>query len=234
MGQGEGRSQCALWGGVSLGVGTLAYALFSPSSVGCSTNVVVLTHGGVTERGCAAYSVMSHAGVGLMVLGAVLLLGSFALAVRWRRQEAASPVDALDSLFGTAGESVAPVTRRATTVSAGPVVSAGVVERAEVLAVPEADPTPPAPRPVVPEPIPEPEPEPEPRPETRPEPRPEPKPEPVQTRRPIAPGEDVYEPAPSGPHGLSVQLPPGWYGNPDIPGKPVQWWDGTKLTDGPP
>ena len=59
MGQGPGRMRCAAWGGVSLGVGTLAYALFSPSSVGCSTNVVVLTHGTVTERGCAAYSVMA-------------------------------------------------------------------------------------------------------------------------------------------------------------------------------
>jgi hypothetical protein len=29
-------------------------------------------------------------------------------------------------------------------------------------------------------------------------------------------------------------LPPGWYGNPDTPGKPVQWWDGTRLTDRPP
>jgi len=226
MGPGQGRSQCALWGGISLGVGTIAYALFSPSSVGCSTNVVVLTHGAVTERGCAAFSVMSHTGVGLMVLGAVLLLGSFAIAVRWRRQVEASPVDALDSLFGTAGDAAVPVTGQTTTVLAVPDAGAGLDERAEVRAVPEADPVPPVPRPIVPEP--------EPEPEIQPEPPPQPEPEPVATRRPIAPGEDVRQPAPSGMLGLSVQLPPGWYGNPDIPGKPVQWWDGTKLTDGPP
>ena len=52
-------------------------------------------------------------------------------------------------------------------------------------------------------------------------------------RRPIAPGEDVSPPPDEGLLGSVVQLPPGWYGNPDIPGKPVQWWDGTKLTDGP-
>ena len=84
MGAGRGRSRCALWGGISLGVGTLAFALFSSASVGCSTNLVLLTHGTVTARGCAAYSVVAHVGVGLIVLGAVLLLGSFALAVRSR------------------------------------------------------------------------------------------------------------------------------------------------------
>ena len=85
MGAVRGRTRCALWGGLSLGVGTLAFALFSPSSVGCSTNVVVLTRSAVTARGCAAYSVVAHVGVGLIVLGAVLLLGSFALALRTRR-----------------------------------------------------------------------------------------------------------------------------------------------------
>ncbi len=29
----------------------------------------------------------------------------------------------------------------------------------------------------------------------------------------------------------SPVLPPGWYGNPGNPAKPVQWWDGTRLTD---
>jgi len=85
MGAVQGRTLCARWGGISLGAGTLAYALFSPASMGCSTNLVVLTRGTVTARGCAAYSVLSHVGVGLMVLGAVLLVGSFALVLKTRR-----------------------------------------------------------------------------------------------------------------------------------------------------
>jgi|GEM_PF-4878385 len=45
---------------------------------------------------------------------------------------------------------------------------------------------------------------------------------------PIPPGEDE-------PGGyLPMHLPPGWYGNPDNPDKPVQWWDGTRLVDRPP
>ena len=44
---------------------------------------------------------------------------------------------------------------------------------------------------------------------------------------PIPPGEDVA--GPTGP----VSLPPGWYGNPDNPGGPVQWWDGKRLVDRP-
>ena len=79
------RVRCAAWGGVSLGIGTLAFALCGPSTAGCSTNLVVLTHSAVTARGCAAFSVLARIGVGLMVLGAVLLLGSFVLAVRIRR-----------------------------------------------------------------------------------------------------------------------------------------------------
>ena len=58
---------------------------------GCSTNLVVLTHSTVTARGCAAYSVVAHLGVGLIVLGAVLLLGSFVLAVRTRRHGTTVP-----------------------------------------------------------------------------------------------------------------------------------------------
>ena len=90
MERGRGRTRCVLWGGIALGVGTVLYALCSPSSVGCSTNLVVLTHSQVTARGCAAYSVVAHLGVGLIVLGAVLLLGSFVLAVRQRRQAASA------------------------------------------------------------------------------------------------------------------------------------------------
>ena len=57
MERGRGRTRCVLWGGVVLGVGIVLTALCSPSSVGCSTNLVVLTHSQVTARGCAAYSV---------------------------------------------------------------------------------------------------------------------------------------------------------------------------------
>jgi len=209
MGQGQGRSRCALWGGISLGVGTLAYALFSPSSAGCSTNVVVLTHSAVTERGCAAYSVMSHTGVGLMVLGAVLLLGSFALALRSRRLAATSPVVASDMSVAAARETVVPATGQSTRTLVAPVASAVVDEHPETSAIPEPEPAPPPTRPAAPEPE-------------------------LEARRgPIAPGEDFYEPADSGQLGPAVLLPPGWYGNPDVPGKSVQWWDGTKLTEGP-
>ena len=44
---------------------------------------------------------------------------------------------------------------------------------------------------------------------------------------PIPPGEDEADRV--GP----ILLPPGWYGNPDIPGGPVQWWDDTRLVDRP-
>ena len=61
-------------------------------------------------------------------------------------------------------------------------------------------------------------------------------PEPVVVRtRPIAPGEDVHDDLcdDSGLLDSAVRLPPGWYGNPKNPGGPVQWWDGSRLTDGP-
>jgi hypothetical protein len=192
------RVRCAAWGGVSLGIGTLAFALCSPSSAGCSTNLVVLTHGAVTARGCAAYSMIARVGVGLMVLGAVLLLGSFILAVRFRRQAAPhggsdevapSPPDAAPVPSDTAASHPAPV-------SAPPV-------SAEAPGAPVASPVEDVPR-------------------LRP---------PVRVG-PIPPGEDGPdwgEPAPDRP----VVLPPGWYGNPGNPDKPVQWWDGTRLTDRP-
>ena len=82
MERGRGWTRLAVWGGIALGIGTVLYALCSPSSIGCSTNLVVLTHSQVTARGCAAYSVAAHVGIGLIVLGAVLLLGSSILAVR--------------------------------------------------------------------------------------------------------------------------------------------------------
>src|SRR5450756_1613322 len=193
MERGRMRVRCAAWGGVSLGIGTLAYALCSPSSAGCSTNLVVLTHGAVTARGCAAYSMIARVGIGLMVLGAVLLLGSFILAVRFRRQGtpevdstevALSPPDAAP----VPSDTVAP---HPASVSAPPVPADAPGEPVPVLV------------------------------------------EDVPVRRPparvgpIPPGEeglDRDEPAPD----LPVVLPPGWYGNPGNPDKPVQWWDGTR------
>ena len=206
MGAGRGRSLCALWGGISLGTGTVAFALFSPASVGCSTNLIVLTHSTVTARGCAAYSVIAHLGVGLIVLGAVLLLGSFALAVRNRRSTTAAP----------AAAGVEPVATPEATAAAS-----GVVESPATPAPSTVEQAPPAthrPGDVVPL---------------------VDAPPPATRTRPIAPGEaddgDVrYEHAVEvGLLDSTVRLPPGWYGNPNNSDGPVQWWDGTKLTDRP-
>ena len=217
MGAGRGRSLCALWGGISLGIGTLAFALFSPASVGCSTNLIVLTHSAVTARGCAAYSVFAHLGVGLIVLGAVLLLGSFALAVRNRRMaataSAAAPVEAgaSPSAATPATTAPAPATTAPVPVEPSPATPVAVSEPLAAL-----DHVPP--EPVFP-------------------PGPLSTPEPPSTRtRPIAPGEGAYDDEYEDGLGLldsAVRLPPGWYGNPNNPDKPVQWWDGSKLTDHP-
>jgi len=202
----------ALWGSVALGVGTLAYALLSSSSAGCSTNLVVLTHSVVTARGCAAFSIVSHVGIGLMVLGAVLLLGSFALAVRARRQ---SPVatgvpDVGHAATAPPGPGVGDEQARlfepdaaSSTASASPVASSVPAPSAPV----SARSAPVAPAPVA---------------STAP-------PEAVE---PVVVVHAYDGDGPmSGPASPAVRLPPGWYGNPNTPGKPVQWWDGTKLTE---
>ncbi len=207
MERGRGRIRCAVGGGVALGVGTLLFALCSPSSVSCATNIVVLTHGDVTARSCAAYSLAAHIGVGLIVLGAVLLTGSFLLTVRHRRQVAteAAPVTAVAVVPGPDHPSPVPAETLAVTAP----TTVGVTPGPQ--GPPSSEPEPVgASAPGYPE---------------------------VERRRgdrrrpgrvgPIAPGEDVG--APPGP----MPLPPGWYGNPDNPGGPVQWWDGTKLTDRP-
>jgi len=243
MGAGRGRTLCALWGGISLGVGTVAFALFSSSSAGCSTNLVVLTHSAVTARGCAAFSVVAHVGVGLVVLGAVLLLGSFALTVRTRRhvpdtREAADHGSGAPGPVGVPGsETAVPPVPPDSAVHPAPPASPDPATPPEP--VPTSVPVAVDPPAVVPGP-------------TDPdavdlfvsarlveqmrEPESVPVPEQLRARgRPIAPGEDVdgaggwdvASPAPG------VRLPPGWYGNPDNPGRPVQWWDGTKLTDHP-
>jgi hypothetical protein len=195
----RGRSLSALWGGIVLGTGTAAYALFSTSSAGCSTNLVVLTRSTVTARGCAVFSVVSHIGVGLIVLGAVLLLGSFALAVRTRRQPAPVHADLPGPVEATAGRApepapAAPVTftgSRAVEEAPPPTVEHAIAEEA-----------------------------------------PSSFPEPAMAWSPIAPGDDTAM-SPGSLMGSSINLPPGWYGNPNNPGRSVQWWDGTKLTDRP-
>jgi len=182
-------TRCAVGGGISLGVGTLANALFSPSTAGCSTNLVVLTHATVTARGCAASSFVAHIGVGLMVLGAVLLLGSFILIVRSRRQP---PVDV------SAAAAQAPEARDAvptpSTEQVGPTGGQrqGGAEDPHGPVAPGADGAP--------------------------------------RERPVVDVPSAVEPAAA----VTTALPPGWYGNPETPGKPVQWWDGSRLTDRPP
>jgi len=234
MGAGRGRSLCALWGGISLGVGTLAYALFSPASVGCSTNVIVLTHSTVTARGCAAYSVVAHLGVGAIVLGAVLLLGSFALAVRNRRSAPTAPSGATVDL--TPPAAAEPVAAEPATGTPAP-----PVDDLPLFDTPTAAP-PAAPGPMGPAPVSGTRAE---RDDVAPAPAPEfiwpaEQPEPAVARtRPIAPGEGVYDDEYVDDYdevGLldsAVRLPPGWYGNPNNPDNPVQWWDGTRLTDRP-
>jgi hypothetical protein len=187
MERGRLRVRSAAWGGVSLGIGTLAYALCSPSSAGCSTNVIVLTHSSVTARGCAAFSVIARIGVGLMVLGAVLLLGSFILTVRTRRQ----------TTTGTGTAEPVPARSAVSEALARPAAPTEVVATASAPVGREA-----------------------------------PRRRAAERVGPIPPGEDGPEwdrPTPEVP----VPLPPGWYGNPNNPDKPVQWWDGTRLTDRP-
>jgi hypothetical protein len=192
MEQGRMRMRSAAWGGASLGIGTLAYALCSPSYVGCSTNLVVLTHGTVTARGCAAYSTLARLGVGLMVLGAVLLLGSFVSAVLTRREMPS--------------------------VTSEPVAATPLAVAAPVVA--DTPPSTPAPAPP-----------------TAAMPVVGPVEEPPGRRAPARAGPlppdgddlDHVEPGTE----IPVSLPPGWYGNPNNPGHPVQWWDGRKLVDRP-
>jgi hypothetical protein len=225
MGQGRGRSRCALWGGIALGAGTLAFALFSSSSAGCATNVVVLTHSTVTARGCAAFSVISHIGIGLIVLGAVLLLGSFALALRSRRQAAAAPVVPTATVVPAADTNPPPDRPQVP----GPVDRAPAESASGPAATEPAVTEPVAPGPVVTEPV-----------------APGPVAPGAATPGPVPPGAAARNPVGAIPVGSGVprretavapgstaHLPPGWYGNPNNPDKPVQWWDGSKLTDRP-
>jgi hypothetical protein len=191
MERGRLRVGSAAWGGVSLGVGTLTFALCSPSNAGCSTNLIVLTHGSVTARGCAAFSVAARIGVGMMVLGAVLLLGSFIVTIRARRQVAAVAMAAETA-------SALPIEPEATAPTETPteVVSPLSTTVEEVV----------------------------------------PKRRTAERVGPIPPGQygPEYEPewhvaTPE----VATTLPPGWYGNPNNPDSPVQWWDGNRLTEPP-
>lgn len=220
MGRGRGRAQCALWGGISLGVGTLAFALFSPSSAGCSTNVVVLTRSAVTARGCAAYSVLSRLGIGMIVLGAVLLLGSFALALglRTRKKTTIEAATGVGDLVVTV-----PAAASAAVVVPSPTGSTTTVSVPASTDLPPTSAVPPKRQES----------------ETRQPPTfraerqaPESQRDSQARLAPIAPGDDLGG-APDPASGAAINLPPGWYGNPDNPGKAVQWWDGTKLTDRP-
>ncbi len=182
MERGRGSSRWGLAGACSFGVGTIAFALCSQASTGCTTNLVVLTNGAVTTRSCAAYSVAAHLGIGLMLLGGVLLVGYFILvAVRPR---AGRPTDA-----------PAVQLPAAEPVMAQPLFAEPVVAQ------------PPAVEPVVAE---------------------------ESAVEPVVAEPDVAEEPAVESATAPIALPPGWYGNPSNPDKPVQWWDGTKLTDAPP
>ena len=77
----KARNLAGLSGGLSSAVGIVAVELFSRTNGACSTNVIVLADARITERSCAAYSVLYHLGVGLLVLGAVLITGAFILSL---------------------------------------------------------------------------------------------------------------------------------------------------------
>jgi hypothetical protein len=179
------RIRGAAWGAVSLGIGTLAFALCSPSNAGCSTNLIVLTHSTVTARGCAAFSVVARIGVGLMVLGAVLLLGSFIVTVHTRRQAAAvAPKAETAPALPIVRETTVPVETPTDAVAPLSAAAEEVVPRRRT----------------------------------------------VERVGPIPPGEYESERDLAASE-VPATLPPGWYGNPNNPDRPVQWWDGIRLTD---
>ena len=68
-------------GGIATVVGIVLFALFSDAGGSCTANVIVLSDGVIGPHGCAASSIASHAGIGLMVAGAALLVGACVLSV---------------------------------------------------------------------------------------------------------------------------------------------------------
>ncbi len=80
----ERRRWCrrtAWGGGIASAVGIALFALFSDAGGTCTANVIVLNDGVIGPHGCAATSIAYHGGIGLMVIGAALLVGACALAV---------------------------------------------------------------------------------------------------------------------------------------------------------
>ncbi len=69
-------------------VGIVLFALFSDAGGSCTANVIVLSDGVIGPHGCAASSIAYHAGIGLMVLGAALLVGACVLSVVGRTDQA--------------------------------------------------------------------------------------------------------------------------------------------------
>src|SRR5271169_276487 len=74
-------------GGIAMVVGIVLFALFSDAGGSCTANVIVLSDGVIGPHGCAASSIASHAGIGLMVLGAALLVGACVLSVMGRTEQ---------------------------------------------------------------------------------------------------------------------------------------------------
>jgi hypothetical protein len=66
----EARNLAGPSGGLSSVVGIVAVALFSRTNGAHTTNLIVLADARITERSCAACSVLCHFGVGLLLLGA--------------------------------------------------------------------------------------------------------------------------------------------------------------------
>ena len=90
----EQRRWCrrSAWGGgAAIAVGIVLFALFSDAGGACTANVVVLSDGVVGPHGCAASSIASHAGIGLMVLGAALLVVACLLAILGRTPQPEAP-----------------------------------------------------------------------------------------------------------------------------------------------
>lgn len=91
------RRRSAWGGGVAIGAGIVLFALFSDAGGACTANVVVLSDGVVGPHGCAATSIAYHAGIGLMVLGAALLVGACLLSVVGRSGQGVVPASAAGS-----------------------------------------------------------------------------------------------------------------------------------------
>lgn len=89
----ERRRWCrrtAWGGGITSGVGIVLFALLSDAGGACTANVIVLNDGVIGPHGYALSSIAFHAGIGLMVVGAALLVGASGLAVIGRTAQGAA------------------------------------------------------------------------------------------------------------------------------------------------